>query len=134
VFTRKMEFPVKDWEALHPYSVGFIIGWKILEKNIKSTKYTIKAKEPRQLFNLLGKKRVDLVVYDRWMGLFYIKKNNLSFIKTLEPPLVQKQMYLYLHKKHLKLVPEIASSLRQMKEDGTYEKIFNKVLKPFTEN
>ncbi len=40
-------------------------------------------------------------------------------------------MYLYLNKKHKKLVPIIDGYLREMKKDGTYARIKNETLAPF---
>jgi polar amino acid transport system substrate-binding protein len=37
-------------------------------------------------------------------------------------------MYLYLNKKHEALVPQIAQALREMKADGTYNKIMFSII------
>ena len=34
---------------------------------------------------------------------------------------------MYLNKKHEALVPKLAAALKSMKDDGTYQKLFNMV-------
>jgi len=46
-----------------------------------------------------------------------------SSIAPIAPSLKDVDMYLYLNKKHEAHVPRIAQALRDMKADGTYNKI-----------
>ncbi len=130
IFTRHASFPVSGWLSLKPWSVAIITGWKILEQNITETAELTKVKNADLLFTLLLKNRTDLIVYSRWLGLAYIKKHHLKNINILEPPLGERCMYVYLHKKHRKLVPKLAASLRRMKQDGSYQRIYEKTLSP----
>ncbi len=131
VFTRHLSFPVSGWQSLKPWSVAIITGWKILEQYITETAELTKVKNVDLLFKLLLKDRTDVIVYSRWIGLAYIKQHNLKSIKILEPPLGRRSMYVYLHRKHRHLVPELAASLRSMKRDGSYQRIFERILTPF---
>jgi polar amino acid transport system substrate-binding protein len=45
----------------------------------------------------------------------------------LSPALKDVDMYLYLHKKHEALVPRLAKALRDMKADGTYNRIMSSI-------
>lgn len=129
-------FSVKDiqldhgWAALENKTVSFLNGWKILEHNVPDSANILKVQNAEQLFSLLKKKRTDYVLYEKWSGLFIIRKNKLQNVKLRSPVLAEKEMFLYLHKKHKHLVPKLALALKQMKEDGTYDKIFHRVLKP----
>ena len=49
----------------------------------------------------------------------------------LEPPLASRKMYLYVHKGHAELVPEIANALQSMKDDGSYERIVSDSTDPY---
>lgn len=133
VFTRQARFPVNGWSSLKPYTVAIITGWKILERNITDVAGITKVKTPDQLFMLLLKDRIETIVYSRWVGLGYIKQHRLQGIKVLEPPLARRRMYVYLHKKHRRLVPKLAAALREVKADGTYRRIFRKILAPYAE-
>jgi len=130
-FTRRASFPISGWQSLKPCSVAIITGWKILEQYITETVELTKVKNADLLFKLLLKDRTDVIVYSRWLGLAYIKQHKLKSIKILEPPLGRRTMYVYLHKKHRNLVPKLAASLRSMKLDGSYQRIFKKILTPF---
>ncbi len=129
-FTRHVPFPTSNWQSLKPWSVAIITGWKILEQYITETAELTKVKNVDLLFKLLLKDRTDVIVYSRWIGLAYIKQHKLKNIKMLEPPLGKRSMYVYLHRKHRHLVPKLAASLRAMKQDGSYQRIFEKILAP----
>ena len=118
------------WFSLTPYSVAFINGWKIYEKNVPPNIEKIKVKTPVQLFSILIKNRIDLILYERWGGLLYIKKNRLKSIKIQSPPLATREMFIYLHKKHKKLVQQLATALKTMKQDGYYQRMIKQILIP----
>lgn len=132
-FTRDLEFPIRGWQSLKPYSVAYITGWKILERNIAEAAELTRVKNVDQLFALLLKNRVDIIVYSRWSGLDYIKQHHLRGVKILEPTLDRQNMYVYLHKKHQILVPKLAVALRTMKLDGSYRRAYQKILAPLVE-
>jgi len=133
VFTDKNIHFDGKWSDLSPYAVSYINGWKILEKNVPDKAQVSKVKNTQQLFAMLEKGRTDLVIYERWGGLNLIQKNRLDNIQLLSPPLTVKDMYIYLHHKHKQLVPLLARELNQMKQDGTYQKIFDKTLAPLVQ-
>lgn len=113
----------RSWESLKPYRVAFITGWKMFEANATSTKSVIKVDKPEQMFKMLDSGRVDLALYTRADGIALIRNLGMSSIAPISPSLKDVDMYLYLNKKHEAIVPRIAQSLRDMKSDGTYNKI-----------
>lgn len=129
-FSKKVNTATNRWEDLKPYDVGIITGWKILEKNIQNTKTLLKVDNPEILFDILDKERVDIIVYNRYDGYGVIKKLNLQGIKVLAPPLTVREMFLYLHVKHKELAPKMATALRSIKTDGTYERLFDEIIEP----
>lgn len=122
-FSKKVDVEMKAWESLHPYDVAIIIGWKILEENIRNTVSLQKVRDVNTLFSLLASDRVEMVVYSRLGGEATIRELGLKGIKTLEPPLASREMFLYLNRKHAGLVAPVSESLRKMKEDGVYQRI-----------
>ncbi len=130
-FARHMDFKTTDWKTLIPYHVAIVRGWKILEENITDTQSLVRAKNQDILFTLLDKDRTDIVVYSRYEGYSVIKALGMEGVKALEPPLAVREMFLYLNKKHIKLAPLVAAAFKDMKDDGTYEKIRRKTLTPF---
>ena len=116
------------WHSLIPYSVSIINGWKILEKNVPPGVELTKVKNTEQLFGMLKLKRSDLIIYEKWGGKYYLKTHNITGVKLIAPPLIVKGMFIYLHKKHRKLAIKLAKTLKNMKSDGTYQKIMSKTL------
>lgn len=131
-FTKNLNIQITDWDTLRRYNVAIVRGWKILEENIVGTQSLVRTKNQDILFSLLDNDRADIVVYSRLEGYGVIRKLGIKGVKTLEPPLVVREMFLYLNKKHEKLLPMLASVLKAMKNDGTYEKIKTKTLRPLS--
>ncbi len=130
-FTWRSDIQIKDWSSCKPYNVTIVRGWKILETNLADVRSLVKVKNQKLLFSLLGKHRTDIVVYSRFEGHEMIKQLGLKSIWVLDPPLATREMFLYLNKKHLQLVPVIAGQLRSMKHDGTYDRILQETLGPY---
>ena len=133
-FSRNLRITTPDWESLRPYDVAIVRGWKILEKNLAGAASLTRVKNLRILFTLLAQGRADLAVYSRFEGYEMINRLGLTDIQVLEPPLAVREMFLYLHKKHAALVPEVTAALRAMKADGTYQRIVEQTLGPYRLN
>lgn len=129
-YTTGEPFTTDSWDSLKPYAVTYLIGWKIFEQNVPKGKEITLARDVDQMFGLLKSKRADIALYERWQGL--VKARDMGFkVQVLDPPLVHTKMFMYLHKKHAALVPRVAQALAKMKQDGRYQQIFDKTLKPY---
>ena len=128
VFSKKKVDLTKGWSSLANKNIAFINGWKILEKNVPASANINKVKTDNQLFLLLEKDRTDFVIYEKWAGLEQIRKHNLADIRMLEPALAIRDMYIYLNKKHEKLVKPLSKSLKEMKDNGDYRKLEKRIL------
>jgi polar amino acid transport system substrate-binding protein len=127
-FTWRSDIQLKDWNSCKPYNVAIVRGWKILEANLADVRSLVKVKNQKLLFSLLGNHRTDIAVYSRFEGYEMIKKLGLQSVLAIEPPLATKEMFLYLNKKHLQLIPALTKQLQSMKHDGTYDRILEKTL------
>ena len=114
------------FEALRPYSLGFIVGWKVFEANLADFQIT-RVQNAEQLFTLLAKDRADMVLFEEWQGRWMARQLGLP-VKVLGPPLVSTKMFMYLNRKHEALVEPAAEALRAMKADGTYQRIAERAL------
>ena len=128
-FSRKPVDLQTGWDALAGHSIAFINGWKILEHNTPREAEVTKVQTQSQLFNLLSLDRVDIVIYERWGGSHLLKAFNLSQARPILPPLAVRSMHIYLHRKHQPLVEKLDRALKDMKADGTYQKIYNDILR-----
>jgi len=126
-FTKK-NIQVENWESCKPYHIGVVRGWKILETNLVGCASLTKVKNQDLLFTLLQKDRVDIIVYSRFEGHEIIKEKGLTNIKPLSPPLAVREMFLYLNKKHIIIIPALTNALKDMKMDGTYMQIYDQTL------
>ena len=124
----------KGWNSLTSHSVAHIKGWKIFERKVPSITEKLSVKDIDQLFNCLKEDRAEIILYEKWAGLNKLKTNNIDSAKIISPPLATKEMYIFLHKKHQAIASKLAIALKEIKKDGTYQKIFNKVLLPLENN
>jgi len=111
------------WDSLKPYSVAFITGWKMFEANASGARVVNKVDKPEQMFRMLDGGRVDLALYTRADGIALARSMGLASVAPLFPSLKEVDMYLYLNKKHEALAPKLAQALKDMKADGTYNRI-----------
>ena len=121
-FTKNKDIAIKDWSDLKGHTVGYITGWKIFDEKVPSENI-LKVDDVDQLFALLNKNAVDIILYYRMGGIYHIKTHKVQNVFTTEPPLEKRDMFLYLNKKHHFLSRKIASALREMKQDGTIDRI-----------
>jgi polar amino acid transport system substrate-binding protein len=129
--TTRHKFEATNWDSLLPYSVTYIIGWKVFEKYVPKGKELTKVRNAEQLFTLLDTGRADVALYERWQGLEQTRRMGIK-VQVMDPPLVRTKMYMYLHKKHAALVPKVAEALVKLKKDGTYQRIVDATLTPLT--
>ena len=113
----------QGWESLKPHRVAFINGWKMFEANASGARSVSKVDKPEQMFLMLDSGRVELALYTRTDGVALARSMGLGAVAPLAPALKDVDMYLYLHKKHESLAPRLAQALREMKADGSYNRI-----------
>jgi len=117
---------VANWESFKPYSVGMIRGWILYENNVKARKIS-KVTGPEQLFKLLMNRRSDLILFEYYRGSWWNKHLNAQ-AHLIGSPIAEKNMFLYMNKKHADLVPKITKVLEELKLDGTYQRIKDETL------
>lgn len=122
------DIPINGWESIRNRYIGLVRGWKILERNTRGFPRVTRTPTEVELFRMLDKNRLDMALYSLITGYAACKTLGYSGIRHLEPPLASREMFLYVHKKHTALAGRIASSLREMKKDGTYRAIKTEAL------
>lgn len=129
VFSKLPAFKPKGVASLKPYHVGYLIGWKVLELNVTDVKQVTRFATDLELFNALEKNLIDVAIIEKSQGIALLTKG--TSIRVLEPELLKLPCYLYLNKKHSLLIPKISDELIKMKSNGSYEKIFKNVMRPY---
>lgn len=122
---------INGWESIQGHEIGLVKGWRILEENTKGFPFVATVPTEIELFTMLRKGRIDLALYDKLTGYAVLKELGYESISHLDPPLAQRDMFLYVHRKHEAIMEKIAASLRAMKRDGTYDRIKAEVLKAY---
>jgi polar amino acid transport system substrate-binding protein len=110
------------------YDLGIVTGWKILERSTQRNPSRIMVDSTDQLFRMLDQGRVEVALIERLVGMETLNRLRIKGVRTLSPPFLAGDWFLYLHKKHQALVPRIDAELRKMKQDGSYERIRQQVL------
>ncbi|MBT9569243.1 MAG: transporter substrate-binding domain-containing protein [Thiobacillus sp.] len=112
------------WEVLRARPVGHIRGWKIYEKQLVDAPYVVTSDDSAQLFRQLQLDRIDVALYERWLGLSLMKRMNIRGIAPLEPSIAKREMFIYLNKRHAALVPKLAEALYAIKAEGLYDRLY----------
>lgn len=120
---------VNGFAGLKPYVVGYTAGWKIYEQKVKDYRELTTVPSLNEMFLLLKNGRAEVVLADRWQGLWAARNAGVP-AHIIEPPFIKSPMYLYLNNRHAALVPKLSDALLQMKADGTYQRIVDKMLRP----
>ena len=121
------------WPTLRQRSIGHIKGWKIYEQAFAGAERVTTADDPAQLFRLLELNRIEVALYERWLGSALVKQQGLKDVRLLAPPLATREMFIYLHRRHALLAPKLATALRAMKREGFYRRVHDEKLMPYRE-
>lgn len=122
-FAVRHDLKVGGMDSLSSLRVGHILGWKILEEQVRAAT-TLRVRGPEELFTLLTAGKADLVIYERVTGLHLVREMGLAGIRALKPPLLVTPQYLMLNHRHRHLVEPLAAALRALKADGGYAAAF----------
>ncbi len=112
------------WDALRQRRTGFIRGWKLYQMQRGSGRDVVLANDAEQLFRLLDLGRIDIALHERWLGEVVLERLGIEGVQPLEPPLAVREMFLYVHRRHAALVPELARALRAIKREGLYDRLY----------
>ena len=115
-----------SWDSLSGYNTGYVIGWKIIEENIGDMYGNSAVGSQEILFKLLDANRIEVAIYSRHFGRELINKFGLKNIYMAHQPLAVKPMYLFLHKRHGAIIPQLTNILKEMKAENHLVKLEKK--------
>lgn len=134
IYSKKKIDSQLGWKALENKKVAYIHGWKIIDINIPETAIVTRAKNNKQLLDLINKGRVDYFIYSGWLDESFRNELKQSGIHHHHPALDKRPVYMYLNKKHSDLIPLLKQAMQGMKKDGSYDAIVDKFLTPLSLN
>ncbi len=120
--------------ALQDYRIGVIRGMKYADTDLKDFKNLEFVDSPEQLFKMLVRDRIDVVMSTRVTGLTLIKEHNLQSVHLLEPVFQTHDLYHYLHEKNKRYVPILDETIRKMKESGELAELKDKFVNELLES
>lgn len=113
-YANKRQLRGKSFTQLRHLRVGHISGARFASELAEGFAEIWTADTPEQLFEMLRRDRVDLVIAGEGTGWRIIRDKNLEDVFPLGPSLHEVAFYHYLHEKHVDLVPRIEAVLRRM--------------------
>lgn len=121
IFTNP-ESDIKGPEDLKGKSVGVVTGTTFAEEAEKLGASTVFYDSDLLTFQDLSNERIDAIVTDRTVGLDIVKKQDYPFV-TVGELLYEETPGITLNKNESELKEKLNEAIKEMKEDGTYEKI-----------
>ena len=118
LFTKNTALQINGWASLANYSVGSHVGLNEIKQHQNELNNVHLLTNPTNLFTLLERERLDVVILPRLMGLQLLNETKFTDINMLPMPLEENKLYHYLHIKHQELVPQITQVLQAMQDSG----------------
>lgn len=110
------------WQALRAHSVCVRRGIQLFRLRTEGMRRQLLDDEPSVL-RMLRNGGCDVALLDRRNPQVQAALAADPPLLLLTPDLEVTPLYLYLHKRHAALVPRVAEMLRQMRHDGTMQRI-----------
>ncbi|MDX2470916.1 MAG: transporter substrate-binding domain-containing protein [SAR324 cluster bacterium] len=115
-----------NWGNFTGKRVGYERGIIYIEKKLKEKAKLEPIAQPKLLFNLLELGRIDVAIMHssdaKMVKNFPVKYQRHTTLEVIP-------LYVHLHKKHRKLAPLIAKSLKRLKRSGEYKKLLHQEVK-----
>ena len=129
-FSKRDDAQIKSFADLKPFSVGTVEGWKIAVMKIKEVQpaQVHIVTTPEQMFQMIEHDRLDYGVVGYLSGLKSLARLKLKDIHPVEPPLIEKPLYLMLHRKHKGLITQFNTVFQAMEDDGTIIRIYTDLI------
>jgi PAS domain S-box-containing protein len=77
-------------------------------------------------FRRVLRREIDAVAANTWPGEYFLSELNISGIGVVSPPLVERPSAMAIPKGNPQLLSAINEALRQVKADGTFDRIIDK--------
>jgi polar amino acid transport system substrate-binding protein len=113
-----------SWDDISKLRIGIVRGYKILEFQSQGMNVT-QVNDQLSMFNMLLVGRIDVAVTSKQIGLDALRRNGITGLVLNEPPILVMPLFIYLHKKHEALVPLLTQAVKDMKADGTHQRIID---------
>lgn len=110
------------WASLRSYSLCIRRGLQLTAARTRDMARQQLADEPSML-RMLKEGGCEVAIMDRNEPAAKAAMATDPGLAQLRPPLEEMPLYIYLHKRHAALVPKLAAVLKQMRAEGTLQKL-----------
>jgi len=121
---------INSWKDLKDYYISYYRGRKNITaalQNVVPQKQIFRVNNDKKAFELLSAGRIDFVVTERNQGNKILSKypefSTISEVGQLQ----QSIIFAYINKKYKDLAHKIATSIDEMKKDGTFKRLVEKM-------
>lgn len=125
-FTRKGS-GITSWEDMANKFAAIPRGWPLPEKMPASMRLTTVVATHHGMA-MLAEGRIDAALTLPEAGRHEINKHGYVNISPEFTVLDDRELYLYMHRKHTALVPDINAAIRDIKADGTWDRLFKQAI------
>lgn len=116
-FSKDELIRVNKWSDLAPYKIAIVKGAKFIETGTQGMD-RIMTSGFKEAFELLNNNEVDIVVTPKTTGLYILYKYKYSNIRPVGSVLQRIDLYHFVNKKNIDLVPIITPVLKAMSLSG----------------
>ena len=112
-----------DWNDLAGRQAALPVNWSLPEGKLPQSAQIVEVMSSHQGMAMLDVGRIDAAMTLLRVGRREIARHQFTHVDPDPPVLYRQPLYLYLHRKHVALIPAITEALRAMKEDGTWDRL-----------
>lgn len=120
-YTAGLTFPVDGWESLRPYTLCIVRGFKLGETRTEGMSRDLPA-TPEAALRMVraGHCQIATMAESFWLLIDELK---LGPLRALDRPVETIPLFHYVNARHAGLVPKLAEALKEMRKDGTMDRI-----------
>lgn len=120
--------PISDWEQLQGNSIGYLRGRQNVKEHLELISGDVRQQNTELgLFKMVAAGRITYAISEVFEGQRIIASHpELHMIQEVGH-LEETLIYAYMNKKHEKLAQTVATTLDEMKRDGSFTIITNKI-------
>lgn len=127
VIVKKTNTDITGFDTLNGKTIGAQIGTVPADMAKAVPGSTVKEIDSNaQLFNELNAGTIDAIIIDRAVGMYYLKQGADKDMKIVGEPTKSTGTVLAFRKDDKELVDKANQALKEMRADGTYQKIYDK--------
>ena len=128
IFTKNINRNIHDWEDMKGLVIGIRNGIRYYDTATTGLNRVF-TKDLTNLFMLLSRDRIDIAIADYDIGRYEVAKYfRGSNIHIIGQPLKKDELFHYVNKKNILLVPRLKAVLQKMAESGEIEAIREKAI------